>query len=173
LFEREISAAASMADLLLLQGNRVGLILQGEERGVVPPAFGKRHERNILYLLAAAKPGRAMISTSYVITLLAHVMLPAKAQIVLISPLLDPAIVSGLRELAVAGYSLLVISPSMGEPAHFESEPEAIAFRMIMVERSNTLLAVQQFCTAVSWSVGVPLSTVLRKVRRVRPIVPV
>lgn len=173
LFEREISAAASMADLLLLQGNRVGLILQGEERGVVPPAFGKRHERNILYLLAAAKPGRAMISTSYVITLLAHVMLPAKAQIVLISPLLDPAIVSGLRELAVAGYSLLVISPSMGEPAHFESEPEAIAFRMIMVERSNTLLAVQQFCTAVSWPVGVPLSTVLRKVRRVRPIVPV
>ncbi|HEV2119075.1 MAG TPA: DUF58 domain-containing protein [Candidatus Bathyarchaeia archaeon] len=172
LFERGISAAASMADLLLKQGNRVGLILQGGERGFVSPAFGKRHERNILYLLAAAKPGRAMISTSYVVKLLAHVMLPAKAQIVLISPLLDSTIVSGLRDLAVAGYSILVVSPSMGEPAHFDSEAEQIAYRMIMLERSNTLLAVQRFCTAVSWPVGVPLSTVLRKVRRVRPLVP-
>jgi len=173
LFERGIRAAASMTDLLLKQGNRVGLILQGEERGFVSPAFGKRHERNILYLLAAAKPGRAIISTSYVVTLLARVMLPAKAQIVLISPLLDKTIISGLRELAVAGYSILVVSPSLGEPAHFDSESEEIAYRMIMLERSNTLLAVQQFCTAVSWPVGVPLSTVLRKVRRVRSIVPV
>jgi uncharacterized repeat protein (TIGR01451 family) len=172
LFERGVSAAASMADLLLKQGNRVGLILQGEERGFVPPAFGKRHERKILYLLAAAKPGRAMVSTSYVVTLLARVMLPSRAQIVLISPLLDSTIVGGLRELAVAGYSILVVSPSMGEPDHFDSESEKIAYRMIMLERSNTFMAVQRFCTAVSWPVGVPLSTVLRKVRRVRPLVP-
>ena len=92
LFERGVRAAASMASLLLRQGNRVGMILQGEERGVVSPAFGKKHERNILFLLAAAKPGRALLSTSYVITLLARLMLPAKAQIVIISPLLEAAI---------------------------------------------------------------------------------
>lgn len=172
LFERAILAAASLADLLLRQGNRVGLILQGQERGFVKPAFGKRHERNILYLLAAAKPGRAFISTSYVMTLLARVMLPARAQIVLISALLDASLVVGLRELATAGYSILVISPSLGEPDHFDSEPEEIAYKMIMLERSNTILAVQQFCTAVSWPAGVPLSTVLAKVRRVRPIIP-
>src|SRR5205809_1612207 len=120
LFERGVRAAASMASLLLKQGNRVGLILQGEERGVIPPRFGKRHERNILFLLAAAKPGRAMLSTSYVMTLLAHLMLPAMAQLVVISPLLDSSLVGGLRELAATGYSILVVSPSPRQPARFE-----------------------------------------------------
>src|SRR5438132_7298080 len=64
LFERGVQAAASMASLLLKQGNRVGLVLQGGERGSIPAGFGKRHERRILYLLAAARPGRATVSTS-------------------------------------------------------------------------------------------------------------
>ena len=168
LFERGVKAAASMASLLLRQGNRVGMILQGEERGFVSPAFGKRHERNILYLLAAAKPGRAMISTSYVITLLARLMLPARAQVLIISPLLDSTIVSGVRDLAAAGYSILVLAPSPREPTRFESEQEELAYRILMLERSNTLLALEKTCTVCQWPADVPLSTVLRKVRRPR-----
>src|SRR5207245_3852684 len=57
LFERGVRAAASLASLLLRQGIRVGMILQGEERGIAAPAFGTRHERNILYLLAVAEHG--------------------------------------------------------------------------------------------------------------------
>jgi uncharacterized protein (DUF58 family) len=168
LFERGVRAAASMASLLLKQGNRVGLILQGEERGVIPPRFGKRHERNILFLLAAAKPGRAMLSTSYVMTLLAHLMLPAMAQLVVISPLLDSALVGGIRGLAPTGYSVLVVSPSPRQPARFESENEEIAYRVLMLERSNTLLALEKVCTVAQWPSGVPLSTVLREVKRPR-----
>jgi uncharacterized protein (DUF58 family) len=168
LFERGVRAAASMASLLLKQGNRVGMILQGEERGVVTPAFGKRHERNILFLLAAAKPGRAMLSTSYVMTLLAHLMLPAMAQIVIVSPLLDSSLVGGIRELAAAGYSVLVVSPSPRQPSRFESEQEEIAYRVLMLERSNTLLALEKVCTVAQWPAGVPLSTVLREVKRPR-----
>ncbi|HWY28169.1 MAG TPA: DUF58 domain-containing protein [Candidatus Sulfotelmatobacter sp.] len=171
LFERGVRAAASMASFLLRQGNRVGMILQGEKRGVVSPAFGKRHERNILFLLAAAKPGRASLSTSYVITLLTRLMLPAKAQIVIISPLLDATILSGVRELAAAGYSILVLSPSPKAPAMFESEIEEIAYRMLMLERSNTSLALEKICTVAQWSAGVPLSTVLSGVRRRRVVV--
>lgn len=167
LFERGVRATASMASLLLRQGNRVGLILQGEERGIVPPAFGKRHERNILFLLAAAKPGRSMIPTSYVITLLAHLILPAKAQIVIVSPLLDGAIIEGVRKLAPA-YSILVLSTSPEAPSRFESEMEEIAFRMLMLERSNTLLALAKICTVAQWPRGTPLSTVLRGVRPLR-----
>jgi uncharacterized protein (DUF58 family) len=168
LFERGVRAAASMASLLLKQGNRVGLILQGEERGVIAPRFGKRHERNILFLLAAAKPGRAMLSTSYVMTLLAHLMLPAMAQLVVISPLLDSALVGGIRGLAASGYSVLVVSPSPRQPARFESENEEIAYRVLMLERSNTLLALEKVCTVAQWPAGVPLSTVLREVKRPR-----
>ncbi|TMI53159.1 DUF58 domain-containing protein [Candidatus Bathyarchaeota archaeon] len=171
LFERGVRAAASMASLLLKQGNRVGLILQGEERGVIPPRFGKRHERNILFLLAAAKPGRAMLSTSYVMTLLAHLMLPAMAQLVVISPLLDSSLVGGIRELAATGYSILVVSPSPRQPARFESENEEIAYRLLMLERSNTLLALEKICAVAQWPAGVPLSTVLKEVKRPRLII--
>jgi uncharacterized protein (DUF58 family) len=171
LFERGVRAAASLASLLLKQGNRVGMILQGEERGVVPPGFGKRHERNILFLLAAAKPGRAQLSTSYVITLLARLMLPAKAQAVIISPLLDATLVEGVQELAAAGYNILVLSPSARKPARFESEPEEIAYRMLMLERSNTLLALEKICAVSEWAAGIPLSTVLMEVRRARPMI--
>jgi uncharacterized protein (DUF58 family) len=171
LFERGVRAAASMASFLLRQGNRVGMILQGEKRGVVSPAFGKRHERNILFLLAEARPGRASLSTSYVITLLTRLMLPAKAQIVIISPLLDATILGGVRELAAAGYSILILSPSPKAPAMFESEIEEIAYRMLMLERSNTSLALEKICTVAQWSAGVPLSTVLSGVRRRRLVI--
>jgi len=171
LFERGVRAAASMASLLLRQGNRVGMILQGEERGAISPAFGKRHERNILFLLAAAKPGRALLSTSYVITLLARLMLPAKAQIVIISPLLDTTIADGIRQLAATGYSIFVLSPSPKAPTRFRSEEEELAYRILMLGRSNTLLAIEKICTVSQWPAGVPLSTVLSEVRPTRPMI--
>src|SRR5205814_9258595 len=108
--EAEVQAAASLTRLLLSQGNRVGLVLQGGERGSIPAGFGKRHERRILYLLAAAKPGRATVSTSYVMNLLARRMLPSRSQIVIISPLLDPEIKEVVKQLTVAGYRKLFIS---------------------------------------------------------------
>jgi uncharacterized protein (DUF58 family) len=170
LFERGVRAAASVSTLLLRQGNRVGLILHGEERGAVSPGFGKKHERDILFLLAEAKPGRAILSTSYVVTLLARFLLPARAQIVIISPLLDAAIVDGVRGLA-AEYSILVLSPSPKAPARFESSEEEIAYRMLMLERSNTLLALEQMCTVGEWASDVPLSNILRRVRPRRSMI--
>ncbi len=169
LFEQSVRAAASMSSLLLKQGNRVGLILQGAERGIVPPSFGKRQERKILYTLAAAKPGRAAISTSYVVTLLARLMLPSRAQMVIISPLLEPGIIEGIRQLVIAGYSVLVLSPTPREPAGFRSEPEKLAFRIAKLERSNVLLAVERICTLIQWPAGSPLSRQLREAKRTRP----
>ncbi len=170
LFERGIQAAASMASLLLKQGNRVGLVLQGGERGSIPAGFGKRHERRILYLLAAAKPGRATVSTSYVMNLLARRMLPSRAQIVIISPLLDPEMKEGVRKLSVAGYSMLVLSPSPTSPSSFEHKTEEIAFKIIMLERSVTLLEIGRSSTVVDWPRDVPLSTLMSKVRRPRSL---
>ena len=168
LFEQSISGAASMGSLLLRQGNRVGLILQGEERGVVPPGFGKRQERRILYMLAAAKPGRAVISTGYVINMLARFMLPARAQMVIISPLLDPTVTDGIRQLVTAGYSVFVLSPQPRVPEKFQSEAERLAFDISSLERANVLLAVEKTCAVVQWPVGASLSRTLRGARRLR-----
>ncbi len=173
LFERGVRAAASLASLLLKQGNRVGMILQGEERGIAAPAFGKRHERNILFLLAAARPGRSVLPTDYVVALLANLLLPARAQIVIISSLMDKGIVAGIQGLVTAGYSVLVLSPSPRDPVRFESESEELAYRMLMLERANTLFALEKMCSVSQWPVGIPLSIVLSKVRRVRPMIQV
>jgi uncharacterized protein (DUF58 family) len=168
LFEREVHAAASLTRLLLRQGNRVGLVLQGGERGSIPAGFGKRHERRILYLLAAAKPGRATVSTSYVMNLLARRMLPSRSQIVIISPLLDPEIKQGVRDLTAAGYSMLVLSPAPTPPASFQEQTEEIAFRFVMLERAINLRALERASTVVNWPSGVPLSVLMSKVRTAR-----
>ena len=170
LFEREVQAAASFARHLLRQGNRVGLVLQGGERGSIPASFGKRHERRMLYLLGAAKPGRATLSTSYVINLLARRMLPSRSQIVMISPLLDPEIKEGIRQLTIAGYSMLVISPAPATPALFQDQTEELAFKLVMMERSVTLLALERSSTVVDWPKGVPMSSLMSKVRNSRPM---
>ena len=170
LFERGIRAAASMASLLLRQGNRVGLILQGGERGSLPVGFGKRHERRILYLLAEAKPGRPTVSTSYVMTLLAGRMLPSRSQIVIISPLLEPEIREGVNQLAQAGYKMLVVSPMPTPPSKFGFETERIGFRLAMLERSITLLSLEKSSTVINWPREIPFSVVLSKVNRQRPI---
>jgi len=170
LFERGIRAAASMASLLLRQGNRVGLILQGGERGSLPVGFGKRHERRILYLLAEAKPGRPSVSTSYVMNLLARRMLPSRSQIVIISPLLEPEIREGVNQLAQAGYKMLIVSPMPTPPSKFEFETERIGFRLAMLERSITLLSLEKSSTVINWPREIPFSVVLSKVNRRRPI---
>jgi len=168
LFERSVRAAASMTSLLLRQGNRVGLILQGEERGIVPPGFGKRQERKILYTLALAKPGRAIISTGYVITLLARLMLPARAQLVIISPLLEPDVVEGIQQLVVAGYGVVLLSPLPMEPSSFKSDAEKLAYKIVQLERANVLLHAERMCTLIQWPGGVPLSRKLREAKRLR-----
>jgi uncharacterized protein (DUF58 family) len=170
LFERGLQAAASYARLLLRQGNRVGVVLQGGERGSLPASFGKRHERRILYLLAAAKPGRATVSTSYVMNLLARRMLPSRSQVVIISPLFDPEIKEGVNQLAAAGYSMLVLSPSPTIPISFVDQSQAIAFKMVMLERSISILALERATTVIDWPDGVPLSTLTSRVRRTRPM---
>jgi len=170
MFEREVRAAASIARLLSRQGNRVGLVLQGGERGSVRAGFGKRHERRILYLLAAAEPGRPTVSTSYVMNLLARRMLPGRAQIVLISPLLDPEVKDGINQLAIAGYSMLVVSPTPSAPESFKDVIQKTAFRLIMLERSITLLTLERSGRVIDWPREMPLSALMTKVKQVRPL---
>ena len=173
LFERGVRAAASMASLLLRQGNRVGLVLQGVERGIVRPAFGKRQERRILYMLAAAKPGGSVLPTGYVVSQLARLLLPSRAQVVLVSPLLDNEVVDWIRQLTVDGYSVMVVTPTPTVPVNYGSEGEKLALKILMLERKNLLLRLERFCTLVQWPENASLSSQLRmaKVRRIRPLV--
>lgn len=169
LFERGVRAAASVSSLLLRQGNRVGLVLHGMERGVVRPAFGKRQEKRILYMLAAARPGGSPLPTGYIVSLLTRLLLPSNAQVLLVSPLLDSDIVHGVTELGVDGYSVMVVSPTPGLAGKYQSESEKLAFKILMLERDNLILRLEKVCTLVQWPENVPLSAMLRRARVKRP----
>jgi len=135
----------------------------------LPAGFGKKHEKRILYLLAAAKPGRASVSTSYVMSLLATRMLPNRSQIILVSPLLDPEMREGVTKLTSAGYNTLVLSPKPS-PLGFQSQIEKVAFELAMLERSITLLSLERGSIVIDWPIQTPLTVVLSKVRRQRPM---
>src|SRR5260370_12003304 len=63
LFEREVRPAASLTRLLLRQGNRVGLVLQGREMGCIPACFGNSTHRRILSSLPPSNPHRPTPTT--------------------------------------------------------------------------------------------------------------
>src|SRR5438034_2733286 len=98
----------------------------------------------MLYPLAAAKPGRATVSTSYVMNLLARRMLPSRSQIVIISPLVDPELREAVKQLTIAGYSMLILSPSPTPPTSVRDQTAEIAFKFIMLQRSISLLALER-----------------------------
>jgi len=87
---------------------------------------------------------------------------------VIISPLLDPEIKEGVRQLTLAGFSMLVVSPSPTPPASFQDQTEEIAFKLVMLERSITLLALKRSSTVVDWPRDIPLSALTSKVRNAR-----
>jgi hypothetical protein len=57
------------------------------------------------------------------------------------------------------------------DPAAFDSVSEVVAYRILMAERSNTLLALEKICSVSQWPQGVPLSVILRRMKQVRPII--
>jgi uncharacterized protein (DUF58 family) len=167
--EDSVSIAASLAALLLRTGNRVGLLIHGEHRAWVRPAFGKKHLLQILYQLAGVRAGRGILTLSYVIESLAPVMLPSRSQVILISPLLDADVASIVKSLAVEGYSVLVLTPRFLSEQMGESEEQRLARRILSVERSNILAYTRQLASVIELGPGVPLGIALRRIRRWRP----
>src|SRR5207245_2889964 len=84
-----------------------------------------------------------------VMNLLARRMLPSRSQIVIITPLLDPELREGVKQLTIAGYSMLILSPSPTPPTSVRDQTEEIAFKFIMLERSISLLALERSSTVV------------------------
>ncbi len=88
----------------------------------------------------------------------------------MISPLLDAEIIQGIRQLAIAGYSLMIIAPIPTAPSSFSTETEEIAYRIMILERSNILLALEKTATVIQWPLGMPFSALLARVRQTRPV---
>jgi uncharacterized protein (DUF58 family) len=162
LFEHGIRAAAALADVFLREGNRVGLLIYGRGREMTFPGYGKVQRERILYALAAARIGdnMALEHLDYLPTR----FFPARAQIILISPLI-PDDLEVLVRLRANGYAVMVVSP---DPVSYEAGliqpgPElALATRLARLERVLLLRKLQRVgVQVVDWQVERSLDRVI------------
>jgi len=155
LFEHSVQAAAALADALLSQGNRVGLLLYGSFIGWTYPGYGKLQRERILRALAHAKVGGSEVFAG-----LDHIptrLFPVQSQLVMISPLIAEDLPSLVR-LRAQGYQVLLVSPDSVE---FElsyltpSQNVKNASRVVAMERKLLLQRVQHAGVQVlDWNVN-------------------
>jgi len=154
LFESAIQAAASLADTLLGEGNRVGLLLFGKVVDWTVPGYGKVQRERILQSLATAGLGDFLDQLEHLPTRL----FPPHSQIVLVSPL-SKGDLHMLSTMRAHGYPILVVSPnpiSLEVPG--DAPPARLALRIAQLERTLLLRRLQTAGIQVlDWSIDQPL----------------
>ena len=164
LFEHSVQAAAGLADALLSQGNRVGLLVYGAFLRWTVPGYGKVQRERILYSLAHAKLGESQVFSDF-----AHIptrLFPPESQIVLVSPLVDDDI-EPLIQLRAQGYQVLAVCP---DPVKFElsylkkDRNVELASRVVQLERALLLQKVQRAGVQVlDWDVSEPFDLLVKR----------
>ncbi len=162
LFENSVHATASLAEIFLREGHRVGLLVYGYGIERVFPGYGAAQRERILQTLARAQTG-----INYVLESLDRLptrFFPAKSQLVMVSPLL-PDDISTLVRLRASGYEILLVSP---DPLEFEKQglEQApgleYALRLARLERLVSLRRLERAgVRIVDWRVDQPLNRAL------------
>ena len=150
--EFEVNLAASLCSQLLLQGNRVGLLVYGAERTWVSPGFGKRQLLRILSSLTITKAGRSIIPMDFAVEAIVNAVLPARSVIAFISPLMGDEIVEVVRGVAAAGYSVLCVTPSMEPSPKDGSQSIALARKILETERRINLRQIASISKCIEVS---------------------
>jgi uncharacterized protein (DUF58 family) len=169
LFEYSVVAAGSLANALLAQGNRVGLLVYSQYLQWTLPGYGKVQRERILHALARATPGSSQIFEG-----MQHLparLFPPESQIAVVSPLLQDD-VSTLVQLRARGYNVMAVCP---DPVAFEEthlpKPAAkysladvrLAARIIRLERAAMLGRLRRAgVQAIEWDVSKPFDQEMR-----------
>ena len=164
LFEHSVQAAAALADALLTQGNRVGLLVYASFLRWTLPGYGKVQRERILHALAHAQPGGSQVFSD-----LEHLptrLFPSESQIILVSPLIEDDL-TALVQLRAQGYQVMVVSPN---PVKFElsylpkTKNMELAGRVIRMERTLLLQRVQHAGIQVlDWDVSESFDLVVKR----------
>ena len=164
IFEHSVQAVAALADALLTQGNRVGLLVYASYLRWTFPGYGKVQRERILHSLAHAKPGGSQVFS--VLENLPTRLFPTESQIILVSPLAHDDLMP-LVQLRAQGYQVLVVSP---DPVKFElsylprNRAVDLAARVIQMERRLLLRKIQRASIQVlDWNVAEPFDMVVKR----------
>lgn len=164
LFEHSVQAAAALADALLTQGNRVGLLVYASFLRWSLPGYGKVQRERILHTLAHAQAGGSDVFSD-----LEHLptrLFPPESQIILVSPLVEDDL-PPLVQLRAQGYQVMLVSPN---PVRFEmsylprTPNTELAGRVLHMERLLLLQKVQHAgIQALDWDVSDPFDMVVKR----------
>lgn len=164
LFEYSVQASAALADALLMQGNRVGLLVYASFLRWTVPGYGKVQRERILHSLAHARPGGSDVFAD-----LEHFptrLFPPESQIILVSPLHEDDLMP-LVQLRASGYQVLVISLN---PVKFElsylpkTQNVGLAGRVIHMERALFLQKLRRADIQVlDWDASEPFDLVVKR----------
>ncbi len=164
LFEASISAAASLSETFLHQGNRVALLIFGEATSYLLPGYGKRQLNLVRRELAGAKLGRNL--SFHYLEYFPTRLFPSRSVILAFSAV-DARDVETYARLRSFGYDILLISP---DPVGYQSRMlqsspiNELAVRAARVERSVQLKRLMNMgVTVIDWQISQPLDTILEK----------
>jgi len=166
-----VRAVASLASAYLARKDRVGLISYGGTIDWVKPATGR-----VQYERLADTLVRATVVFTYVSKDLAFVpprVLPPRALVVAVTPLLDPRFTRATLDLAARGFDLVVLVVSPVEVTRRALAPSPtidLACRLWTLDRRARLAELHRQGVAVlEWSPPEPLELALAGARRPRP----
>jgi uncharacterized protein (DUF58 family) len=164
-FERSVSAAASLAESILRDGNRLSLLVFGRSMAAAYPGYGKRQIETVMRALAAATR-----STNIAFDFLEYFprRLFSHRAVLLIVSTASPRDLPTYSRLRAAGYEVLLISPDAVEIAArggSTSSSEAAGIRAARIERRLVLLSLSKLGVhVVDWQVDRPLQGALEAI---------
>jgi uncharacterized protein (DUF58 family) len=165
-FTYTVRAALSIADRLLRDKNRVGLMAFGSSTPALAPAIGSRQFNRMAVTLAKLEAGY-LFSKSVAHTL--HRLYPRVSQVIFISPLSDEAAFGAAADLARdVTYSTMIVSPNPRWSVAKDLRKSinlrewALAWRLAELERKSKISRLREARTVViDWDVSDLLDRVL------------
>jgi uncharacterized protein (DUF58 family) len=164
LFEHDVNATASLAEMFLHQGHRVSLLVFGKRISIVFPGYGKTQLHRVMSCLSRAEVEfDEHISTH--LDFLPIRMFPSRSTIIVLSPLAsdDRTLYQRLRS---NGYQVFLICP---DPIDFAGQILAKdkltgqAVRTARIERRLQLNGISQLqIPVIDWKVNQPLYPLVR-----------
>jgi uncharacterized protein (DUF58 family) len=163
-----VRAAASLAWAYVRRKDRVGLIEYGGAFRWLKPGIGRAHFQAILEHLLEAD-----VIFSYVakdLTLVPKLILPPRALIVALSPLVDERFAPTLHDLVVRGFPVVLLAISPVDVTRAILQPSAvtdITCRLWALERAAQIEELQRHgIVVIDWHLQDPLEMVLSAIMR-------
>ena len=166
--DRAVRASATFAAMALDRRDRVGLVTFGGVLRWLMPGSGLQQRYRLVEAVLETE-----VEFSYAwkdVNVIPARVLPPKALVVAVTPLLDPRSVGALLDLRARGYDLALVEVSpvpFVEPG--ESETDGLAYRLWLLRRQELRSRFERLGVAVArWDDEAPLAAAVEGVRAFR-----